>query len=357
MTRFESPTTTRPGRWFGTSVPRPHARVFRARAPLRVSFAGGGTDVHPFPQREGGCVLSATIDRYAYGALRPRRDGMICIESLDLGVSLSFNRGEKLPLDGQLDLIVAAIRRIRGGRDQSGYDLFLHSGAPPGSGLGSSSTVVVALIGLLKDYHGLPLDDYEIAELAYGVERGDLGIRGGMQDQYAATFGGFNFIEFLDGRVIVNPLRIPHQAMNELEHNLLLAFTGATRFSDHIIDDQTARLEAGDDDTLAGLRRGKELAMEMKEALLRGRLTTFGELLGESWEFKKRMSPRISTTRIEEVYEAALRHGALGGKVTGAGGGGYMLFYCPFERRQNVADVGRDVEAGPVDAHVIPEHA
>ncbi len=338
MTSAGSPTLMGATRWPDTSSPHPLTRVLRAKAPLRVSFAGGGTDVSPFPEREGGCVLSATIDRYAYGTLRSRRDGKICIESADFGISLSFARGESLPLDGELSLVKAAIGRIRGARDHSGYDIFLHSGAPPGSGLGSSSTVVVAMIGLLKDYHGLILDDYEIAELAYQVERRDLGIRGGMQDQYAAAFGGFNFIEFLDDRVIVNPLRIPSQAMNELEHNLLLAYTGGTRFSDHIIDDQVARFEADDPNTLAGLRRGKELATEMKDALLRGHLNAFGELLGESWEYKKRMSPRITTGRIDEAYETACRHGALGGKVTGAGGGGYMLFYCRFERRHHVAD-------------------
>jgi D-glycero-alpha-D-manno-heptose-7-phosphate kinase len=309
-------------------------RLIRAKAPLRVSFAGGGTDVPPFPEREGGLVLSATINRYAYGALAPRADGNIGVESVDFGMSVDYDREDSLAFDGKLDLVKGAIRKLGRG----GFDLFLHSSAPPGSGLGSSSSVMVALIGLLKEYHRLPLTDYEIAEMAFGVERQDLGIKGGLQDQYAATFGGFNFIELDGDRVIVNPLRIPHDTIHELEHGMLLCYTGRTRRSDRIIDDQTQRFVASEEVALAGLRKQKELAVEMKNALLRRRLNDFGELLGTAWEFKKKMSPRISTVFIDEAYDAAMRAGALGGKVTGAGGGGYMLFYCPFHLKHRVAD-------------------
>jgi D-glycero-alpha-D-manno-heptose-7-phosphate kinase len=309
-------------------------RLIRAKAPLRVSFAGGGTDVPPFPEREGGLVLSATINRYAYGALAPRTDGNIGVESVDFGMSVDYGSEDSLAFDGKLDLVKGAIRKLGRG----GFDLFLHSNAPPGSGLGSSSSVMVALIGLLKEYHRLPLTDYEIAEMAIGVERRDLGIQGGLQDQYAATFGGFNFIEMDGERVIVNPLRIPHDTIHELEHGMLLCYTGRTRQSDHIIDDQTKRFVASEELALAGLRKQKELAVEMKNALLRRRLNDFGELLGTAWEFKKKMSPRISTGFIDEAYDAAMRAGALGGKVTGAGGGGYMLFYSPFHLKHRVAD-------------------
>jgi D-glycero-alpha-D-manno-heptose-7-phosphate kinase len=197
---------------------------------------------------------------------------------------------------------------------------------------------MVTLIGLLASHHRLALTDYEVAELAYKLEREDLGIKGGLQDQYAATFGGFNFIEFEADHVIVNPLRIPPDVIHELEHNMLLAYTGRTRQGDHIIDDQTKRFEGGEADALEGMRTQKELAVEMKNALLRRRLDDFGELLGTAWRFKKQMSPRISTDFIDEAYDEAIRHGALGGKVTGAGGGGYMLFYCPFHLKHRVAD-------------------
>jgi D-glycero-alpha-D-manno-heptose-7-phosphate kinase len=313
------------------------AYLIRARAPLRVSFAGGGTDVPPFPAKEGGLVLNATINRHAFGTLRPRDDGCLTIESLDLGLALSYQARDAIALDGKLDLAKAAILKL-GGLGPGGFDLFLHSTAPPGSGLGSSSTMMVALIGLLKEFHRQPLTEYEVAHLAYVLERDELGLRGGLQDQYAATFGGFNFIEFEDERVIVNPLRISGDTISELEHNLLLCYTGGTRLSDGIIGDQTERLQEGDEGTLEGLRMQKQLAVEMKNALLSGRLTSFAELLGAAWQYKKQMSPKISTSFIDELYEEACKHGALGGKVTGAGGGGYMLFYCDYRRKHNVAE-------------------
>ena len=313
------------------------APLFRARAPLRVSFAGGGTDVAPFPEREGGLVLSATINRYAHGTLRPRADDRISIESLDLDTALEYGAAEPVRYDGQLDLVKGAIRRLAQLDQARGVDLFLHTAAPPGSGLGASSALIVSLIGLLRDYHRLSLSDYDVAQLAWEIERIDLGLSGGLQDQYAASFGGFNFIEFHADQVIVNPLRIRPTTMHELESNLLLCFTGATRAGDRIIDDQTRRYEAGEADALAGLRMQKDLAVAMKNALVRGRLTEFGELLGHAWAHKKRMSPRISTSVIDDAYAEAIRHGALGGKVTGAGGGGFMLFYCRPGARHRVA--------------------
>ena len=207
---------------------------------------------------------------------------------------------------------------------------------------------MVALIGLLKEYHRLALTDYEIAELAYTLEREDLGIKGGLQDQYAATFGGFNFIEFDGDHVVVNPLRIPPDVVHELEHNMLLCYTGRTRRSDTSSTTRPSASRSGDADALDGLRMQKRLAVEMKDALLRRRLTDFGELLGTAWEYKKKMSPRITN----ELHRRGLRRGAggegaLGGKVTGAGGGGYMLFYCPFHRKHRVADTPHRGWAAP----------
>jgi len=311
--------------------------LIRAKAPLRISFAGGGTDVPPYPEKEGGCVLNATINKYAYGTLRPRKDKQIGIESLDFGISVNYDVEEDLVYDGKLDLVKAAIKKL-GGQDSTGFDLFLHSDAPPGTGLGSSSTVMVALVGLLKEFKSMPLTDYEIANRAYIIERKELGIKGGLQDQYAATFGGFNFIEFLKDRVIVNPLKISQDVINELEHNLLLCYTGKTRLSAKIIDDQVDRYERGEEETLKGMRKLKEIAIEMKNALLRRRLNEFGELLHHAWENKKRMSSKITSPEIEEMYEAARKAGALGGKITGAGGGGYILLYCQFEKKHKVAE-------------------
>jgi D-glycero-alpha-D-manno-heptose-7-phosphate kinase len=292
--------------------------------------------VPPFPAAEGGCVLSATIDRYAYGALVPRTDRMVTVESVDFKTTAELTLDGEIRYDGSLDLIKAAVRRF--GRDGTdGYDLVLRTSAPPGSGLGSSSTMMVALTGLLADHYGLALSDYEVAQLAHAIEREDLGIAGGMQDQYAATFGGFNFIEFSD-RVIVNPLRISDEVAYELELSLLLCFTGITRDSAQVIDDQTRRARASADETLAGLRAQKELAVAMKAALLTGALREFGELLGEAWAEKKRMSPLISNPRVDELYQLARSKGALGGKLTGAGGGGYILLFCDFVTKHRVID-------------------
>jgi D-glycero-alpha-D-manno-heptose-7-phosphate kinase len=330
------------------------ASVFRAKAPLRVSFAGGGTDVPPFPAQEGGVVLSATIDRYAYGSLAPRTDGQIGIESVDYGTSLDFAIKDVPLFDGRLDLVKAAVAEL-GGDEEHGYNLLLHSGAAPGSGLGSSSTVMVCLIGLLKERYGLTLGEYEVAHLAYVLERQKLGIKGGMQDQYSAVFGGFNYIEFEGDAVVVNPLRIRDDIRNELEHNMILAYTGQTRASSEIIEDQTSRVEAGSAETLAGLREQKRLAYEMKGALLRNRLSEFGELLGHAWHQKKRMSPKITNSYIDELYSAAIANGALGGKVTGAGGGGYVLLYCEFHKKHKVVEtllsMGATVDQFAFESH------
>jgi len=320
--------------------------LIRAKVPLRISFAGGGTDVKQFLEQEGGCVLNATIGRYVWGTLCSRADGLINIESGDLGYIVNYDTQTDPVYDGKLDLVKAGIQSL-GGQKSAGFDLFLHSEAPPGSGLGSSSTLMVCLVGLMKEFLNLPMTDYETARAAYRIEREELQIKGGLQDQYAATFGGFNFMEFGKDRVIVNPLRIRQEIINELEHNLLLCYTGTTRMSDGIIKDQVGRYEQRVQDTILGLRRQKELAVEMKNALLQRRLNDFGDLLDEAWQSKKKLSPKISNPKIDEMYESARKAGAIGGKVTGAGGGGYMLFYCRFECKHRVAEALRKMGGIP----------
>lgn len=316
--------------------------VLRARAPLRVSFAGGGTDVPPFPEREGGVVLSSTINRYAFATLRPRDDGHVTVQSLDYGESVRFGVDDPVVLDGRLDLPKAAIARVRefpSALPSTGFDLFLHTNAPPGSGLGSSSAVVVNVLALVARHAGVDLTPHELAETACQLEREDLQIPGGLQDQYAAAFGGFNFMEFHAERVVVYPLRVAESTLHELEHNMLLAYTGHPRVSDAIIEDQVARFVGDDSDAVAGMRAQKEIAHAMKEALLRGEVSGFGHLLGRAWEEKQRMSNRITTPLIEQAVDSALAAGALGAKVTGAGGGGHMVFVCEFERKHLVAEV------------------
>jgi D-glycero-alpha-D-manno-heptose-7-phosphate kinase len=310
------------------------ARYFRARAPLRLSFCGGGTDVSPYPEEHGGLVLSATINQYAYASLRPRRDTKLTLSSLDYDVVARYDHPRRMRFDGSLDLIKAAVRALRVKR---GADLWAHSDAPPGSGLGSSSTLVVALIGVLSEWLGRPMAGYDVAELAYKIERVELGLAGGRQDQYAAAFGGFNFIEFHKDSTVVNPLRIRPDVLSELEYRLLLCYMGQTRQSAKIIDRQTEAYRAGRKPVVRALDQLKRETLEMKKALLLGRVDAIGELLHEAWEHKKKLDASISNSKVDALYQVARKEGAIGGKMPGAGGGGYFLLLTRFDRKHRVA--------------------
>lgn len=317
--------------------------IIRSKAPLRISFSGGGTEVSPYKDEYGGVVLSATIEKYAYGSLRLRDDRNVTVKSLDYDIVAKYNLDEEMNYDGELDLVKAVIKNKNLNKGyERGFDFFIHSDAPPGSGLGSSSTMVVALIGLLKHLQRLPLTNYEIANLAYHVEREDLDIKGGMQDQYAAAFGGFNFIEFGRGpglsNVVVNPLRIDADVINELEYRLLLCYTGRTRLSANIISTQVEAYTKKEADVLNAMDELKKITIEMKNALLQKRVDDFGRLLHEAWDNKKRMAKQITNAAIDKLYESARQHGALGGKILGAGGGGYLLLYCEFDKKHVVAE-------------------
>lgn len=311
-------------------------RLIRSRAPLRISFAGGGTDVQPYPKLKGGCILSATIDRYAYVTIAPRRDSQLAVHSLDYGVKTKFRLDKKMIYDGELDLIKATFRVMK---IRHGCELFIHADAPPGSGLGTSSTLVVAIIGAIAKWKRLALTPYEIADLAYQIEREELKIAGGMQDQYAAAFGGFNFIEFLPTSTVVNPLRIDQDSLNELNYNLLLCYTGKTRLSANIVERQTKAFLSGNKKVEHSLEGLKEIAIEMKNTLLKGQINEFGLILNRAWRYKKNLDKAISNKQIDLMYETAKEKGAIGGKILGAGGGGYLLLFCNFKRKHDVADL------------------
>ncbi|HYH01608.1 MAG TPA: GHMP kinase [Bacillota bacterium] len=308
----------------------------RSRAPLRISFAGGGTDIEPYLSEKGGVVLSTTINRYSYGTMVTRSDQEIQVESLDVDLFARFLVTQKLDFNGQLDLVKAVLRKFEGWKQ--GFSLFLHSDAPPGSGLGSSSTLVVTILGLFRQWLNLPWSEYDIAQLAYEIERVDLGIRGGKQDQYAAVFGGFNFIEFYHDSTIVNPLRIKNSVLNELEYHLLLCYTGKTRLSANIIATQVEGYLKKKESSLQALDQLKAITIAMKNALLQGKLNLFGELLHESWIQKKQLAGAITNEKIDTLYHLAINKGALGGKILGAGGGGYLLLYCPYNRKHLIAN-------------------
>jgi D-glycero-alpha-D-manno-heptose-7-phosphate kinase len=270
--------------------------------------------------------------------LRLCEENSITVTSLDYDLAIKHVLDRPLPYDGNLDLIKAVINHLYQRDSEQGLQVFLHSDAPPGSGLGSSSTLVVTLIGLFKHWQHLPLTNYEIADLAYRIERVDMGIKGGKQDQYAATFGGFNFIEFHSDVTIVNPLRIDADLLSELQYNLLLCYTGRTRLSGGIIDTQIQNYVDRSEGVVQAMDELKQITIALKNALLRGKLNEFGDLLNEAWVNKKKMARQISNANIEELYSVARQLGALGGKVTGAGGGGYMFFYCPFDRKHLIAE-------------------
>jgi len=311
--------------------------LVRSKAPLRISFSGGGTDVPPYPQTKGGVVLSSTINKYAYASLIPLKDkNEIKVVSLDYERTLEYKNEEDLEYNGDLDLVKSVIKNMK--IVNKGIEIYLHSDAPPGSGLGSSSTMVVSLIGLFRHWLNMPLTNYDIADLAYKIERVDLGIKGGLQDQYAATFGGFNFIEFLENMVIVNPLKIPDDIVEELNYSLLLCYTGKRRLSANIIKEQVDGVVKKKEGVIRAMDELKSITIKMKNALLQGRLNDFGGLLHYAWENKKKMASKITAPFIDEMYEAACKKGALGGKILGAGGGGYLLVYAPFNRRHIIAE-------------------
>ncbi len=310
------------------------APTIRSKAPLRISFCGGGTDVPPFPEERGGVVLSATIDKFAYGTLKPSTGTETTVHSIDYDLFAKYTPERLAVYDGELDLVKAVIKDLGGGKP---VDLTLHSDAPPGSGLGSSSTMCVALVGLFGEWLKLPMTDYDIARKAYEIERLELKIAGGLQDQYAATFGGFNFIEFgKSNQVTVNPLRIKRETLTELHYRLLLCFTGRTRLSANILTEQTRGYTSGQSSVVEALGEMKRLATEMKNALLRGELDRFGDLLDEAWHHKRNLASQITNAQIDALYTAARKAGAVGGKVLGAGGGGYMLVQVDPTRRHEV---------------------
>jgi len=298
----------------------------RARAPLRISFAGGGTDVPPYPATHGGAVLSVTIDRWAVAGVRVRGDHAYHVESLDLMVRKAFQPHE-LVFDGHLDLVKAVLRDLA---PEHGLDLTLGTDAPPGSGLGSSSALVVATLAAVGATSGRNWSPAELAWRAYQVERIDLKIQGGMQDQYAAAFGGLNFIEFHgDDNVEVRPLAVAPETLEELEGSLLLAWSGAGRTDSGILRRQVDGVLGGSARSLGSLAAIKALAEAMRDALRSGDLATFAEGLHEGWEQKRRLASGIATPRLDELYQVARDAGAAGGKVPGAGGGGFLLFCAP----------------------------
>jgi D-glycero-alpha-D-manno-heptose-7-phosphate kinase len=315
--------------------------IYRSKAPLRIGLAGGGTDVSPFSDQYGGAILNATISLAAHASIEPLETKEIIIESLDQKQSQRFEWAKQLPIDGTLDLLKGVYNRVQKDYNgpSTGFKLSTFVDAPAGSGLGTSSTLVVAIIGAFVEMLKLPLGDYDIAHYAYEIERSDLKLAGGRQDQYAATFGGVNFMEFYaNDKVIVNPLRIRPEYLHELQNNIVLYFTSTSRESATIIKEQQKNVNEKNAQSIDAMLQLKEQARMMKEALLKGRLNEIGEILDFGFQQKRLMAHNISNSSIEDIYNGAKKAGATGGKISGAGGGGFMIFYCPANTRYKVIE-------------------
>ncbi|MBS1655726.1 MAG: dehydrogenase, partial [Bacteroidetes bacterium] len=306
--------------------------IYRSKAPLRIGLAGGGTDVSPYSDLYGGAILNATLSLYAHASIEPIEENGIILTAMDRQEEQRFDWSNELPINGKLDLLKGVYNRIQKdyGLPMTNFRLSTFVDAPAGSGLGTSSTLVVAIIGAFAEMLRLPLGEYDMAHYAYEIERTDLALAGGKQDQYAATFGGVNYMEFYEGsKVIVNPLRIKQQYLFELENNLLLYYTSTSRESAKIIEQQSKNVVDKQEKSIEAMHHLKQQAQMMKEALLKGRLHEIGEILDFGFQQKRNMAEGISNSMMEEIYETAKNAGATGGKISGAGGGGFMIFYCP----------------------------
>jgi len=299
----------------------------RSKAPLRLGLAGGGTDLNTYCDEYIGYILNSTISLYVHCTIEERNDRKILFESLDMEQTLEVESKENLELNGYMDLYKGIYNRVV--KDYThkplNFSISTYSDVPSGSGLGGSSTLVVAVLKAFVEWLNLPLGEYDIARLAFEIEREDIGIVGGAQDQYAATFGGFNFMEFYaQKRVIVNPLRVKNWIIDELEESIVLYFTNITRQASQIEQEKKSLLDGKT--SLDAMHEVKEDAILMKEALLKGNIQSFASILGKSWASKKRVSNSISNSEIDRVYDLAMANGAYSGKVSGAGGGGFMFF-------------------------------
>lgn len=306
--------------------------IFRSKAPLRIGLAGGGTDVSPYCDEYNGAILNATISLYAYTNIELLEENKIILHGMDRDEIEEYNWQTNLPINGKLDLLKGVYNRIQ--KDypftKKGIKISTFVDAPSGSGLGTSSTLVVSIVGAFVEMLQLPFGEYDIAHYAYDIERNDLKLAGGRQDQYAATFGGVNYMEFYkDDKVIVNPLRIRQEYLNELEHNLLLYYTSTSRESAKIIEEQSKNVKEKNNQSIEAMHQLKQQSVLMKEALLKGNTNEIGKILDIGFEQKRLMAKGINNSLIDDIYNTAKKAGATGGKISGAGGGGFMIFYCP----------------------------
>lgn len=314
--------------------------IIRSKAPFRLGLAGGGTDVSPYSDQFGGAILNATISLYARTTIETiGTEESITFFSVDNDKIYTFNCETELPLNGEIDLQIGVYNRVVkefNNNKPLSFKLTTSMDVPTGSGLGTSSTLVVSILGAFVEWLQLPLGEYDIAKLAYDIERNDLKMAGGKQDQYAATFGGVNFMEFYGDRVVVNPLRIKKSFLHEIAFDLILYYTKTSRESAKIIEKQIENVKKLDAKPIEAMHELKKHAFSMKEAFLRSEVSKIGTVLHESWLNKKEMATGISNPVIDNIYDTAINAGAIGGKISGAGGGGFMMFFTEKTKRYAV---------------------
>lgn len=309
--------------------------IIRSKTPLRLGLAGGGTDVSPFCDQFGGCVLNVTINMFSYCTIIPKHNGKIIFNAPDRGVELEFDSRAVLPIDHEMPLHCGIYNRIvkyfNCGKPLS-FEMTTYSDAPAGSGLGTSSTMVVTILKAFQEWLNLPLGEYDTAQLAFDIERNDLKFSGGKQDQYAATFGGLNYMEFFENnRVIVNPLRLKKWIKNEMENSLVLFYTGTSRDSGRIIAEQTKA--SSNEKSLEAMFEIKKQTARMKECILKADFNGIAECLHQNWLAKKKTASVITNPQIEETYDYIIAHGGKAAKISGAGGGGFMMIWCDPKKR------------------------
>lgn len=322
--------------------------IIRSKTPLRLGLAGGGTDVSPFCDEYGGCVLNVTINMYAYCTIIPKNNGKIKFVSPDRNVEVELDSKVILEINKELPLHCGIYNRVIKDYNNNiplSFEMTTYSDAPAGSGLGTSSTMVVTILKAFQEWLNIPLGEYDMAQLAYDIERNDLGFSGGKQDQYAATFGGLNYMEFYaNNHVIVNPLRMKKWIRNEIENSLVLFYTGTSRDSGKIIEQQTKA--AKNEKSLEAMFEIKKQTAAMKEAVLKGDFNGIAESLHQNWLAKKKTASIISNPHIEETYNYILENGGIAAKISGAGGGGFMMIWCDPKNRYNLIKALKNRQEG-----------
>ncbi len=335
--------------------------LVRSRSPLRLGLAGGGTDIESFYSLHGGCVLNATIDLYACCTIKPKDNGKIQFIADDINETFETAVTDYIDPTGNLRLHKAIYNRIvrdyNKGQPIGSFKMTTYCDSPPGSGLGSSSTLVVSIIKAFVELLSIPFGDYDIANLAYEIERKDLGMKGGKQDQYAATFGGVNFMEFFkDDKTIINPLKVRRWILSELEQSLILFYTGVSRDSGAIIEEQHTNIKNNSKKTMESMLAMKNEAFEMKEALLKGNIRSIAQSMQRGWEAKKSSSSKISNGNIDRIYDMVMNNGAMAGKISGAGGGGFIMFLVPPSKRMKILHLlDQEKEGRTMPCHFVDE--